>query len=139
MSYITDAITQLTKDRVEVHKLRLQLIAYLRQTNDAVGGNAMIQEYVDGLGIHVPGGHDYLNYLPDLIHLKSVLAPTWTTSRFEKVGDFWAISVQSPDQSYDCKYVATNPLFPLAVSIITARLMDFGKKIDDIGPVITNS
>lgn len=139
MGYITDGITQLANDRIETHKLRLQLIAYLRQTNDAVGGNAMIQEYIDGLGIHVPGGHDYLNYLPDLIHLKSVLAPTWTISRFQKIGDFWAISVRSPDQSYDCKYVAVNPLFPLAVSIITARLLDFGKRIEDFTMAVTKS
>jgi hypothetical protein len=68
------------------------------------------------------------------------LIPDWHIQQIHRVGDKYAVILGANDgQSYHCKYVAENPMNPLIVSVITARLFDIGKTLDDFGDIITKS
>jgi hypothetical protein len=133
-------ITALLEERASAHNLRIKLIAHLRSSGDPLAGNAMIQAYLDVVGLVDTNRPNCIRYLPDLIALMKVLVPDWHIQQIHRVGDKYAVILEAIDgRSYHCKYVAENPMNPLIVSVITARLFDIGKTLDDFEDFITKS
>lgn len=130
---ITPSITaDLTRKQFQAYKLKRRLLWVLRGDGDIDAATELIRDFLHKYQFGVSGG-SYLEHLSDAVSLIPVLCPDWSLSECYCVSGWWRISLIHKDgQVYRSKYVAKNPLYPLVVSILSVRILDFGQIIEGL-------